>query len=86
MSGRKQRKELTDEERLALFHDLLAISRDFVLPRGEMKKKADLYGVSLNTVKRVWQVQSTGVRGTNLVLALRKIRKNKPSKQTSNVA
>ena len=51
-AGHKPRKELTDDERMALFLDLLGQSREFILPHGAMKSVAKKYSVSYNTAAR----------------------------------
>ncbi len=54
MASRKSRNEMTDDMRLALFHDMLAAAVNMRLPKGFHTKMCEKYDVSLSTVRRIW--------------------------------
>lgn len=73
----KKHKELTDDERLAVYHDLLAVVRDGRIPKGAFMTTAAKFGVYWKTVSRIWKRQSTAGNSLDVVHAIKKDRKGK---------
>ncbi len=50
---RKPLREPTNDERFAVYHELLALSTQMKLPRGAANSIAEKYGISRSTVYRI---------------------------------
>ncbi len=54
-SPRRQRKELNDDARLAVYSDILEKSVNDQVPRGTYAQMSAKYGVCKSTVRNIWQ-------------------------------
>ena len=74
-------RNLSDEERMAIYHELLAKSCNGALEYGTMSKVANCYDVHLRTVSRIWKRASasgTYLRAVDAVKSRLKGRKGNP--------
>ena len=74
-------RNLSDEERIAIYHELLAKSRNGALVYGTLSKVANSYEVLLRTVSRIWRRASasgTYLRAVNAVKGRLNGRKRRP--------
>lgn len=55
MTSPTPKKSLTDDQRLAIYHSLLASSDNGKLKHGSLTGVAKQFGVSAQTVRRVWR-------------------------------
>ena len=82
----QSRKELTDDERLAVFHELLTVSNDMKLPYGALKTTASKFGVDWKTVKRIWKRRNVASASSEVPEAIRKGKKGKCGPKCLDVA
>lgn len=85
MTGKKPHKELSDDERIALYQCLLAKSTDMKLPRGFMNETAEKFGVSKRTVQRIWKRRKDAKTETEVVKELRNRRKGRCGRKRVDV-
>lgn len=75
VSNTNKRKELTDDEMLALLQDYIAQSTNFKLPLRATSTTAGKYGVSSRTAYRIWKTGVLSYGGVSRVRAVVRIEK-----------
>lgn len=81
MNPRKHRKELSDDERLALYQFLLRKSSGERIPKGITSQAAEQFGVSARSVQRIWSYGKGQQNEIAVVQSLKKRRKGRSGRK-----